>query len=553
MCFSLLLGSISAGNEGYSMIALAHCESIARLPSGLLLAAFLVLAPKATLPQAGPQATEAEYRNPILFADYSDPDVIRDGANYYLIASTFHFVPGIPILRSTDLVHWTIIGHVVKRLKMDPRYSMIGGNRYGEGVWAPSIRKHNGLFYVYFPTPHEGIFVSTAPEITGPWSAPIAVIAQAGLEDPCPFWDDDGSAYLIHSKTGAGPLILHRLSADGKHVLDEGTVIVADPEHLPTLEGPKLYKRSGYYYIFAPFGGVSEGAQAVLRSRNIYGPYERRVVLAQGSTKINGPHQGAYVETPDGEGWFIHFQADGAHGRIVHLEPVHWQDGWPVIGKDPDDETVGQPVASGPIPGNTHDISQQRPQTSDEFSSANLGPQWEWNHNPDDEHWSLSMRPGYLRLIPMKAGNILSARNTLTQCMQDNSFEFTVSVDLADMKSGVHAGLAMFEERAGGIEIVEAGNERRLDFFHSQDRIAGPVLSRAIVQLRVKVEGDEARYFFSLDDGRSFRQLGKATQIRFSWWKGSRPALFAYTTEETNPGAVDFDWVHYRPLGINPW
>jgi len=151
------------------------------------------------------------YHNPILFADYSDPDVIREGANYYLIASTFHFVPGIPILQSTDLVHWTIEGHVVKRLNMDPRYSMIGGNRYGKGVWAPAIRKHDGLFYVYFPTPSEGIFVSTAPKITGPWSTPEVVMAQAGLEDPCPFWDDDGKAYLIHSRTGAGPLILHRI------------------------------------------------------------------------------------------------------------------------------------------------------------------------------------------------------------------------------------------------------------------------------------------------------------------------------------------------------
>ncbi len=161
------------------------------------------------------------------------------------------------------------------------------------------------------------------------------MIAGAGFEDPCPFWDDDGTAYLIHSRTGAGPLILHRMSADGKHVLDEGKIIVQDPEHLPVLEGPKLYKRNGYYYIFAPFGGVGSGAQAVLRSRQIYGPYEHRVVLAQGSTNINGPHQGGYVETPDGEGWFVHFQADGAHGRIVHLEPVRWQDDWPVIGADP--------------------------------------------------------------------------------------------------------------------------------------------------------------------------------------------------------------------------
>ena len=498
-------------------------------------------------------AWEPIYRNPILFADYSDPDVIRDGLNYYLVASTFHFVPGIPILQSSDLVHWTIIGHVIDRLDMDPRYSMVGGNRYGKGVWAPSIRKHNGRFYVYFPTPSEGIYMSTAETITGPWSEPAVVIAGAGLEDPCPFWDDDGTAYLIHSMTGAGPLILHRMSPDGKHVLDEGKIIVQDPEHLPVLEGPKLYKRDGYYYIFAPFGGVGSGSQAVLRSRQIYGPYEHRVVLAQGSTNINGPHQGGYVETPDGEGWFVHFQADGAHGRIVHLEPVHWNDDWPVIGADPDGASTGQPTPSGPIPGHPHVESRQRPQTSDDFNGAKLGPQWEWNHNPDDAHWSLSARPGYLRLIPTQADSLLDARNTLTQCMQDNAFQFTVRMDLGAIKPGVHTGLAMFEKSASGLEIEQDGEERRLNFFHLQDHSAGPEFSQSVIQLRVRVDGDQARYSYSLDDGGTFHELGADAEIRFSWWKGSRPSLFAYTTQAAEPGAVDIDWVRYEPLGPNPW
>ena len=402
---------------------LAICISALPLPT------FFLLTVSASA-QTSPPVAESVYHNPILFADYSDPNVIRDGVNYYLVASTFHFVPGIPVLQSTDLVHWTIVGHVVDRLTMDPLYSMVGGNRYGKGVWAPSIRKHDGLYYVYFPTPNEGIFVSTATHITGPWSDPAIVIAKPGLEDPCPFWDDDGKAYLIHSVTGAGPLILHRMSPDGKHVLDAGKIIVQDPRRLPTLEGPKLYKRNGYYYIFAPFGGVGIGSQAVLRSRHIYGPYDYRVVLAQGSTSINGPHQGGYVETPDGQGWFVHFQSDGAHGRIVHLEPVRWQDDWPIVGADPSEEPVGQPVPSGPIPDHSTAPSEQHPQTSDNFNESALGPQWEWNHNPDDAHWSLAARPGYLRLVPMHADGLLAARNTLTQSMQDNAFEFTVRIDL---------------------------------------------------------------------------------------------------------------------------
>jgi len=497
--------------------------------------------------------TRGTYSNPILFADYSDPDVIRDGANYYLIASTFHFVPGIPILQSTDLVHWTITGHVVQRMDMDPRYSMVGGNRYGGGVWAPSIRRHGGRFYVYFPTPEEGIFVSTAPRITGPWSEPSAVIAEPGLEDPCPFWDDDGRAYLVHSRVGAGPLILHRMSADGLHVLDAGRVIVNDPRDLPVLEGPKLYKRNGYYYIFAPFGGVSTGAQAVLRSRNIYGPYEHRVVLAEGSTEINGPHQGGYVETPDGQGWFVHFQSTRGHGRIVHLEPVRWQDDWPVIGEAPRGAITGEPVRTAPMPDDAGGRSLARPQTSDEFSSGVLSPQWEWNHNPDGAHWSLTARPGFLRLIPMQADNLLDARDTLTQTMQDDSFEFTVRMDLAGMKAGDHAGLAMFEKDASGLEVVQTGGERRLSYFHLPEQSDGTAIAENVLQLRVRVEGDAARYFYSVDDGRTFLPLGSSTPIHGSWWKGPRPAMFAYTSSATDPGVVDFDWAHYDPLGANPW
>jgi len=519
----------------------------------LVVALLLLLAPN-TRPQAARTPSSGlVYRNPILFADYSDPDVIRDGDHFYLIASTFHFVPGIPILGSVDLVHWTILGHVVNRLDMDPRYSFIGGNGYGKGIWAPSIRKHGGLFYVYFPTPTEGIFVSTASAISGPWSKPKAVIAQPGLEDPCPFWDDDGNAYLIHSRTGAGPLILHRMSPDGLHVLDQGKVIVDDRIHLPTLEGPKLYKRDGYYYIFAPFGGVGGGAQAVLRSTNIYGPYDYRVVLAQGPTDINGPHQGAYVETADGRGWFVHFQSHGAHGRIVHLEPVQWKDGWPIIGKDPVNAEIGQPIPSGLVPMRAHVHVLPRPQTSDEFDTLTLGPQWEWNHNPDNAHWSLSGRRGFLRLIPMQAEALLSARNTLTQSMQDNAFDFTTRLDISGMKNGVYAGLTMFEKLASGLEVVQDVDSRRIDFFRDGKSTAGPMIARSIVQLRVHVHGDKCRYFFSLDDGHSFHPLGPVTPVHFSWWKGSRPALFAYTTQSTDPGVVDFDWVHDRPLGPNPW
>lgn len=520
-------------------------------PALVLAAILLCLAPHVPLSaQAGPPT--GTYRNPILFADYSDPDVIRDGEHYYLVASTFEFFPGIPILESQDLVHWTILGHVLPQLNLGPKYDLVGGNRYGRGVWAPAIRKHNGLFYVYFPTPDEGIFVSTAAKITGPWTEPVAVISGPGYEDPCPFWDDDGQAYLIHSRTGAGPLILHRMSADGLHMLDDGKEIVRDPQQLPTLEGPKLYKRNGFYYIFAPFGGVSTGSQAVLRSKSLYGPYEHRVVLAQGTTTINGPHQGGYVETPNGEAWFVHFQSRGAHGRIVHLEPVRWSDDWPVIGEAPPGATQGQPVSSGPVPSHVGGPFTAHPQTSDEFSGARLGPQWEWNHDPLPAHWSLQARPGFLRLMPNLATDLFDARNTLTQMMQDQSLEFTTRLELKGMRDGVHTGLAMFEKSASGLRLVEDHGVRRLAFFHLQEDTPGPVIHGNWLELRVRIEGDQATYFYRTENAKDFDQLGPTVPITFSWWKGARPALFAYTTEAGGEtGFIDFDWAHYRPLEIS--
>jgi beta-xylosidase len=433
-------------------------------------------------------ANEKEFHNPILFADYSDPDVIRDGNNYYLVASTFHFFPGIPILQSNDLVHWTILGHVIPRLDLDDKYSLIGGDKYGEGVWAPAIRHHAGRFYVYFPTPKEGIFVSTAAKITGPWSKPVAVIAKPGLEDPCPFWDDDGNAYLVHGRVGAGPLILHRMALDGMSVLDDGRELVNDAKELPTLEGPKLYRRHGFYYIFAPFGGVPTGSQAVLRSKSIYGPYEHRVVLAQGKTKINGPHQGGYVETPSGQGWFIHFQQRGAHGRIVHLEPVRWEDDWPVIGGGGPGVITGEPVMTGPIPDHKGHSSDQCPQTSDEFNRRALGPQWEWNHNPDNDHWTLRERSGFLRLKPMPASDLFHARNTLTQMMQDEAFELTAKLDLTHIKDGDHTGLAMFEKNASGLEIVQEHGTRNLHFWQVSGSPDGNVTVVRIAE-RVAIAG----------------------------------------------------------------
>ena len=494
----------------------------------------------------------AVYGNPVLYADYSDPDVIRAGKSYYLVASSFHFSPGIPVLKSEDLVHWKIVGHVLPKLTFSPDYDMVPpftlsdavskpvgpGLKYAEGVWAPAIRYHNGRFYVFWPTPKEGIFMSSAETPQGPWTAPVAVIAGANLEDPCPFWDDDGQAYLIHGQVGAGPLILYRMSVDGTHVLDAGKVIVNDPKNLPTLEGPKLYKKDGWYYIFAPFGGVGEGSQVVLRARNIYGPYDWKVVLSKGATGVQGPHQGGYVETPSGQGWFLHFNQTGAFGRIDYLEPVEWKDGWPLMGDD------GQPVARHAAPDTgawTHD----RLQDSDEFSGPKLGLQWEWNHNPDDGAWSLTERPGYLRLHAGPAEHLVTARNTLTQILQGPHEIFTTRIDLSHMTDGERAGLTLFGVRPAWIGAVRDKGETHIAFASAGVETSGPAIGRTVT-LRAEVTADQVVRFAYSADGRHFISLGAPTPLaKFSWWKGSRPGLFNFT-EGAPGGYVDIDWFHVQ-------
>lgn len=506
------------------------------------------------------------YTNPILYADYSDPDVLRVGSRYYLIASSFHFSPGIPVLESSDLVHWRILGHVLPKLSFAPGYDMVPpfsltdatagpvgqGQRYGGGVWAPAVRYHDHRFYVYWPTPDEGIFMSTAARMEGPWSAPLTVLAGAGYEDPCPFWDEDGTAYLVHARVGAGSLILHRLSRDGTRVLDAGTTIVEDPVNLPVIEGPKLYKRHDWYYIFAPVGGVGSGGEAVLRARHIFGPYQWRVVLVPGQTAVSGPHQGGYVETPSGEGWFVHFNSTGAFGRITYLEPVRWRDDWPLIGDPIAPGLQGQPVVEHAVPVAVRAASQYRLQDSDDFDTPTLGLQWEWNHNPDDRLWSLTERPGYLRLRAGSAQYLVTARNTLTQILVGPSMTITARLDIGHLADQQRAGLVLFGFKPAWIGVVREAGVSYLTYAAGGVETRGPSLSDQVLDLKAQVSADQSVQFaYSSGDEPSFQAFGPTTKLsRFSWWKGSRPGLFTYiktapdVAAPAGEGFIDVDWFH---------
>lgn len=475
--------------------------------------------------------TGGSYRNPVLHADWSDPDAIRVGEDFYLVASSFHRVPGLPILHSRDLVSWSIVGHGLARLEPEEAFR---APQHGCGVWAPAIRHHDGLFWIFYPDPDRGIFVITATDPTGPWSRPRLLKAGKGLIDPCPLWDDDGSAYLVHAwaKSRAGfnnKLTCHEMSPDGTALLDDGRHVV-DGDALPgyrTLEGPKFYRRDGWYWIFAPAGGVAEGWQSAFRSRHVFGPYEDRIVLAQGDTLVNGPHQGAWVTTVDGQDWFLHFQDKGAFGRVVHLQPMRWVDGWPSIGSPP-----GQPVPLWEKPAGWG--TPTAPAAGDDFKGPSLGAQWFWAANPEPG-WS-SLRPGGgLRLVCVPGDTDLrQLPNLLGQRLPAERFLATTTLRLTGTTPGARAGLAIV-----GHSYAWIGLEHTPDGVMLVHRVAGqgdavpPVpVDDAAVPVGVGVLPDARCQFFA---GEPLRPIGPPFPATAGHWVGATLGLFA----TGDGGAVD--------------
>ena len=545
----------------------------------------LYLAAAAAAPAWSSDQGGGTYRNPILAGDYSDPDVVRVGGDYYLTASSFNNVPGLPILHSRDLVNWTIIGHALERLEPEAHYHV---PRRGGGVWAPTIRYHGGKFLIYYPDPDRGIFMVSATDPRGPWSAPVLLDSTKGAIDPAPFWDDDGSAWLVHAYAGSragfnNVITLKRMNENGTQTLDSGTTIL-DGKQLPPVktsfgtlpwrvtEGPKLYKRDGYYYLFAAAGGVKQGWQGVLRSRRIQGPYEARNVLDQGRTEINGPHQGAWVTTQAGEEWFIHFVDADSYGRRVWLEPMRWKNGWPVIGAG---DGTGEPVLSHAKPR----LPKQplaAPQTDDEFDGP-PGPQWQWNSNPAAD-W-MQIVDGKLRLKSISGSpNLFEIGNLLSQKLPAERFTATTLLHFKPLRDGERAGLAIAgraygfigAERANGeLRIIEATNVRA-DLGQPETLLAGPLIEDKPVWLRLRAESIivpetppadpsfdlppmrrsiEARVSFSYSvDGEHFVTFGDTFISRPGVWTGAQIGLFAQAPDgtpsstATTVGYADFDW-----------
>jgi len=524
-----------------------------------------------------PDRGDGTYQNPVLFADYSDPDAVRVGDDFYLTASSFLAAPGLPLLHSKDLVNWTIINHV---FAAQPPAEHFSKPRHGQGVWAPAIRHHDGKFWIFYPDPDFGIYVATATDPAGAWSAPFLLKPGKGLIDPCPLWDDDGSLYLIHgwakSRAGISNLLtLHQLNPDATKVLDAGEVII-DANKLPgwnTLEGPKLYKRNGWYYVFAPAGGVATGYQAVFRSKNIRGPYEARIVLDQGTTAINGPHQGAWVDTPSGEDWFLHFQDRGPFGRVVHLQPMIWHDDWPVIGVDPDGDGKGEPVLTHKKPKVGPALAAGLiaiPPTSDEFNEPKLGRQWQWNANPRAGWASLTTKPGSLRLASVPAparrndgspspASIYDAPNFLLQKFCAPAFTVTTVLEFSPASDGETAGLVVFGYNYAVLGLRRAGPDTRLVLRlnleannpGAQEReVASLAAQPGPVYLRVTVDAKAlCRFTYSLDN-QTFTPIGEPFQATVDRWIGAKFGLIATAAPgATATGHADFDWFRVTSSG----
>ncbi|WP_277209412.1 glycoside hydrolase family 43 protein [Isoptericola croceus] len=479
------------------------------------------------------------YTNPVLDADWPDPDAIRVGDDFWMIASSFNRSPGLPVLHSRDLVTWEHVANALPAVAPLAHYAL---PRHGSGVWAPSLRHHAGTFFIVYPDPDHGLFVLTATDPRGPWSEPRCLLPGRGLIDPCPLWDEDGRAYLVHGWAGSRAGIKNRLTVVEvdpglRHVAGHPRTVV-DGDELPgfrTLEGPKLYKRDGWYWIFAPAGGVATGWQTVFRSRSVWGPYEHRVVLEQHDTPVNGPHQGAWVDAPDGSEWFLHFQDRGIFGRVVHLQPLRWEGGWPQVG-DALDGGRGRPVTDHPLPLPALGDGQQEPSRSDDFASPGLAPRWHWQANPEAS-WYDAPGDGTLRLRAQATAraDLRELGAVLGQQVPGRPSTWTTRVTLHGTAQGSRTGIVLLGREYAWVGLVRTPTGVDLSLRRSGPGTAEVTLEQVPTdcdgaELRVAVDAHgTATFAWRPDDAEAWTDLRPTWTAVEGAWIGAEVGLFAST------------------------
>ena len=550
---------------------------ISMLFSGILLTAPLSAYAQYHSQVWNPDNGNGTYTNPVLYADYSDPDVVAVGDDFYLTASSFNCIPGLPILHSNDLINWQIIGYALQEQEPKPLFDL---PQHGKGVWAPAIRHHNGELYIYWGDPDHGIFMVKTKDPRGKWDSPVCVLAGKGMIDPCPMWDEDGKCYLVNGWAGSrsgfnSVLTIRQLSADGTKAIGKPRIVFDGGQLNHTTEGPKLYKRDGYYWIMCPAGGVQHGWQLAMRSKNIYGPYEARKVMAQGKTNINGPHQGAWVHTAQGEDWFLHFNDKGAYGRVIFLQPVDWKTGWPVMGNDKDGDGCGEPYLSYRMP-KAAKHTKVNPQESDEFDSTELGLQWQWHANYN-ELWGMPTNNGCLRLYtadlahpatangdgPTAFKSLWEAGNLLLQKTPAKNFCVTTKMRFASKEDNQYGGVIMMGMNYQALVVRRMGDSFLLQQLHCKGADTGGVetqktlatlkptekdtipYSPAIyldIYMQMRVKDSKCQFAYSLD-GKRYKDVGDVFGLRQGKWIGAK---MGYVSERSNTkgnrGWIDADW-----------
>ena len=516
-----------------------------------------------------PDKGNGTYTNPVINADYSDPDVCVAGEDYYLTASSFNCIPGLPILHSKDLVNWEIVGHAVKELEPKQEFDRPS---HGNGIWAPSIRYHNGEFYIYWGDPDYGVFMVKTKDPAGEWSKPLCVIPGKGLIDTTPLWDDDGRCYLVNAYANsrsrfASVIAIRELSADGTKPIGNPVIIYdGSGTESRTCEGPKIYKRDGWYWVMFPAGGVPTGFQVAMRSKNPFGPYESKVVLAQGKTKINGPHQGAWVHTKFGEDWFLHFQDKEAYGRVVHLQPVTWKDNWPVMGIDKDGDYCGEPVTTYRKPKTSGKVQVVNPAESDEFSDTRLGLQWQWHANYN-ETFGMPTAFGsyrvYTHKVSEKFQNLWEVPNLLLQKTPADKFTATTKIRFTSKDQNQTGGLLMMGLDYSGLVVKRVGNDFQLLQISCKSADKGKPQTEQLIAtlkptavdqidyqpgthidiyMRMSVNDGKMHFSYSLD-GKKYTKCGTEFTMREGKWIGAKIGFVAYEPgQKTNRGWIDADW-----------
>ncbi|MFT3919279.1 glycoside hydrolase 43 family protein [Cloacibacterium sp.] len=500
------------------------------------------------------------YTNPILYSDYSDPDVIRIDDKFYMTASSFNCIPGLPILESYDLVNWKLVSYALTKNIPEEKYNL---PQHGNGVWAPCIRFHNNTFYIFYPDPDYGIYMIKTNDPKGLWSEPILIKSGKGLIDPTPLWDDDGKTYLFYAFAGSRAGIKSILAActmnnEGTKANNDDVLIIDGHQEEPTIEGPKIYKKNDYYYIFAPAGGVSTGWQTVLRSKNIFGPYEKKKVLHQGKTNINGPHQGAWINTKNGEDWFIHFQDKGSFGRILHLQPMTWKNDWPVIGVDDDNDGIGEPVTTYKKPDVGKDFPVISPNDSDEFNNPKLGLQWQWHANPQIQ-WGFPSSLGFFTLNcipkPENYKNLFDVPNLLLQKISAPNFTATVKASNFLKNNNEEFGFVIMGLDYSYLRIKRIDGKfyiSQIVCLNADKKTNEEELSRTKIKnkdlfLRIKISEDGSAIFSYSEDQKNYRKIGEIFSIKEGKWIGAKIGFLALREGFINDaGYTNIDWIRFE-------